>query len=217
MASAPRSPSSCTVCRAGSTTELGCRSRRDRRSQAEALDLCLWLANYNVGWVEDFIHPERFGEYAWVRARSPVPIAAGEHVATIWDFERLIGRGCVDIVQPDLTHCGGITVARRVAQLAEAANIDFVPHSWLTHLLTGYSLQLIATLPRALGGIQRRPEPADAGHRARVLRARGGRDGRDSGHARRGRGGRPGLRTGTSRGLMHDVASGAAGVVRSSA
>jgi L-alanine-DL-glutamate epimerase-like enolase superfamily enzyme len=48
-----------------------------------------------------------------------------------------------------MTRCGGLTVARRIAQLAEAANIDLVPHSWLSDLLTGYSLHLIATLPRA--------------------------------------------------------------------
>ena len=119
------------------------------RSLRENIALCEWLADYGVGWVEDFIHPEHFSEYATVRAVSPVPVAAGEQVATYWDFERFIGAGCVDIIQPDLSRCGGLTVARRVAQLAEAANIDLVPHSWLTHLLTGYSLQLIASLPRA--------------------------------------------------------------------
>jgi L-alanine-DL-glutamate epimerase-like enolase superfamily enzyme len=119
------------------------------RSRREALALCQWLADYDVGWVEDFIHPENFAEYAYVRGRSPVPIAAGEQVATSWDFERFIGEGCVDVIQPDLSRCGGITVARQVARLADKAGIDLVPHSWLTHLLNGYSLQLIATLPRA--------------------------------------------------------------------
>ena len=80
---------------------------------------------------------------------SPTPIAAGEQVATFWDFERFIRSGCVDVIQPDLSRCGGLTVARQVAALAEEEGIDLVPHSWLTHLLTGYSLQLIATLPRA--------------------------------------------------------------------
>jgi L-alanine-DL-glutamate epimerase-like enolase superfamily enzyme len=84
-----------------------------------------------------------------VRAESPVHIAAGEQVATHWEFERFIGQGCVDVIQPDLSRCGGITVAAKVAGMAEEAGIDLVPHSWLTHLLTGYSLQLIATLPRA--------------------------------------------------------------------
>lgn len=68
------------------------------RSRREAEALCQWLADYDVGWVEDFIHPERFDEYAAVRACSPVPIAAGEQVATIWDFTRFIGEGCVDVI-----------------------------------------------------------------------------------------------------------------------
>ena len=63
------------------------------RSRREALALCEWLAEYGVGWVEDFIHPEHFEEYAYVRGHSPVPVAAGEQVATIWDFERFIGDG----------------------------------------------------------------------------------------------------------------------------
>ena len=119
------------------------------RSRREAIAMCQWLAEYDVGWVEDFIHPERFDEYAAVRAASPVPLAAGEQLATIWEFERFIAEGCVDVIQPDLSRCGGLSVAAQVARMAERANIEFVPHSWLTHLLTGYSLQLIATLPRA--------------------------------------------------------------------
>ncbi len=67
----------------------------------------------------------------------------------VWDFERFIGESCVDVTQPDLSRCGGVSVAKRVAEMAEQAGIDPVPHSWLTHLLTGYSLQLILTLPRA--------------------------------------------------------------------
>lgn len=119
------------------------------RSQREAEALCRWLADYNVGWVEDFIHPERLDQYAAVRAASPVPIAAGEQIATIWDFQRFIELGCADVIQPDLSRCGGISVAVKVAALAEEHGLDLVPHSWLTHLLTGYSLQLIASLPRA--------------------------------------------------------------------
>jgi L-alanine-DL-glutamate epimerase-like enolase superfamily enzyme len=119
------------------------------RSRREAMAMCEWLADYGVGWVEDFIHPERFEEYASVRAASPVPIAAGEQLATAWEFQRFIDMGCADVIQPDLSRCGGLTVARQVMGMAEEAGLDLVPHSWLTHLLTGYSLQLIAALPRA--------------------------------------------------------------------
>ncbi|MDF2980752.1 MAG: mandelate racemase/muconate lactonizing enzyme family protein [Devosia sp.] len=124
-------------------------NRMQPRSRADNETLCQWLGDYDVRWVEDFIHPENFDEYAAVRAASPVPVAAGEQVSTVWEFARFIESGCVDVIQPDLTRCGGLTVAKQVAQLANRAGIDLVPHSWLTHLLTGYSLQLIATLPRA--------------------------------------------------------------------
>ena len=119
------------------------------RSRREAVAMCAWLGNCGVGWVEDFIHPERWEEYAAVRAASPVPVAAGEQLATAWEFRRFIAMGCADVIQPDLSRCGGLTVAREVMGMAEEAGLDLVPHSWLTHLLTGYSLQLIAALPRA--------------------------------------------------------------------
>jgi L-alanine-DL-glutamate epimerase-like enolase superfamily enzyme len=118
------------------------------RTRDDNIALCQSLAPYKVRWIEDFIHPELFADYAAVRRQSPAPLAAGEQMATIWDFERLIGGGCVDVVQPDLTRCGGLSVARQVARLADEAGIDLVPHSWLTDLLTAYSLHLVGSLSR---------------------------------------------------------------------
>jgi L-alanine-DL-glutamate epimerase-like enolase superfamily enzyme len=118
------------------------------RTLADNLALCESLAPYQVRWIEDFIHPELFDDYAAVRRQSSVPLAAGEQLATIWDFQRLIGGQCVDVVQPDLTRCGGLTVGRQIATLAEHAGVDLVPHSWLTDLLTAYSLHLVGSLSR---------------------------------------------------------------------
>jgi L-alanine-DL-glutamate epimerase-like enolase superfamily enzyme len=120
------------------------------RTLEDNVALCESLAPYHVRWVEDFIHPEHFDEYAAVRKRSPVPLAAGEQLTTPWEFRRLIEEGCVDIVQPDLSRCGGLTVARQVAALVRDNGIQLVPHSWLTDLLTAYSLHLISTLERPL-------------------------------------------------------------------
>jgi L-alanine-DL-glutamate epimerase-like enolase superfamily enzyme len=120
------------------------------RSLDDNINLCQSLAPYRVRWVEDFIHPEKFDDYAAVRRQSSVPLAAGEQLATIWDFERLVRGGCVDVVQPDLTRCGGITVGLQIARLADEAGIDLVPHSWLTDVLTAYSLHLIGALRRPL-------------------------------------------------------------------
>ncbi|MCA0451579.1 MAG: mandelate racemase/muconate lactonizing enzyme family protein [Proteobacteria bacterium] len=144
------------------------------RTRDQALRLCNWLAEYKVYWVEDFIHPEHFDVYAAVRKESPVKLAAGEQVATTWEFERFIGCGAVDVIQPDLTRCGGLTVALEVARMAEKAGIQLVTHSWLTHLLTGHSLQFLSTLKEAplvefnvsqsalTGGIAKAPFKLDA-------------------------------------------------------
>jgi L-rhamnonate dehydratase len=120
------------------------------RSLDENIRMCQSMEPYRVRWIEDFIHPERFDDWEAVRQASPAPLAAGEQLGTIWDFERLIHGGCVDVVQPDLTRCGGLTVGLQIAQLTEKAKIDLVPHSWLTDLLTAYSLHLISTLQRPL-------------------------------------------------------------------
>jgi L-alanine-DL-glutamate epimerase-like enolase superfamily enzyme len=120
------------------------------RTLDENIALCQRLEPYRVRWIEDFIHPELFDDYAAVRRQSPAPLAAGEQLGTPWEFERLIRGGCVDVVQPDLTRCGGLTVARQVARMTDEAGIDLVPHSWLTDLLTAYSLHLVGSLARPL-------------------------------------------------------------------
>src|SRR5262249_6854693 len=62
----------------------------------------------------------------------------------------LIRLGKVDVVQPDLSRCGGFTVARKVLEMAHAAKIDVCPHAWQSDLLTAASLHLNAVLPQAL-------------------------------------------------------------------
>ena len=84
------------------------------RTLDENIRLCQSLSPFRVRWIEDFIHPELFDDYAAARRQSPAPLAAGEQLGTIWDFERLIRGGCVDVVQPDLTRCGGLTVALQI-------------------------------------------------------------------------------------------------------
>lgn len=116
------------------------------RTRDENISLCEWLHAYDVFWIEDFIHPELFDQYRDVREHSPVKIAAGEQLATPWEFRRFIEHGCVDVVQPDLTRCGGLTVARQIVEMIDEHSLQLVPHSWLTDLLTAYSLHLIAGL-----------------------------------------------------------------------
>ena len=121
------------------------------RSAYDVIELCRALEPYDIFWLEDFLHPECYDGYAKVKAAGvKTRIAAGEQEATAWGFRELIGRGGIDVAQPDLTRCGGFTQARRIAWEAEHAGIDVCPHAWLTDLLTAASLHFNAVLPRAL-------------------------------------------------------------------
>jgi L-alanine-DL-glutamate epimerase-like enolase superfamily enzyme len=104
------------------------------------------LEELDITWLEDFLEPENLAGYRAVAdARTTLRIAAGEQAEGYGEFERLADAG-VDVLQPDLSRCGGITVGRQVADLAMRRQIDCVPHAWLTGLLTAASLHLNAYL-----------------------------------------------------------------------
>jgi L-rhamnonate dehydratase len=121
------------------------------RSATEAIDLIRDLEPYRPYWIEDFLHPECYEGYAAVKAAGlHTRLAAGEQEATPWGFRDLIQRGKVDVVQPDLSRCGGFTTARKILWDAACAGIDVCPHAWLTDLLSAVSLHLNACLERSL-------------------------------------------------------------------
>ncbi|MBE6904898.1 MAG: galactonate dehydratase [Ruminococcaceae bacterium] len=70
-------------------------------------------------------HMEAFPEIA---AACNIPIATGERLYSRWDFKRLLQTGGVDIIQPDLSHAGGITEVRKIAAMAECYDIALAPH-----------------------------------------------------------------------------------------
>jgi L-alanine-DL-glutamate epimerase-like enolase superfamily enzyme len=121
------------------------------RSAHDAIELLRRLEPYNVYWLEDFLHPECYEGYAKVHeAGIGIRLAAGEQEATGWGFRQLINAGKVDIVQPDISRCGGFTQLRKIMWEAEVAGVDVCPHAWLTDLLTAASLHSNAVLPRSL-------------------------------------------------------------------
>jgi galactonate dehydratase len=75
------------------------------------------------------------------------PIALGERLFTRWDFKPFLEAGSVDIIQPDLSHAGGISECRRIAAMAEAYDVAVAPHCPLGPLALGACLQLAATTP----------------------------------------------------------------------
>lgn len=124
---------------------------RVNRSAYDAVELIRRLEPFGIFWIEDFLHPECYEGYAAVKAAGVrTRLAAGEQEATGWGFRELIERGRVDVVQPDLSRCGGFTQMRKIAWEAERAGVDVCPHAWLTDLLSAASLHVNACLPRSL-------------------------------------------------------------------
>ncbi len=121
------------------------------RSIADWIRLAQELEALGVFWLEDFLHPDNVSGYARVAERTTtLRIAAGEQAAGLAEFERLAIEGRVDVLQPDLSRCGGLTVGRQIADMATRRQIGCAPHAWLTDLLKASSLHLNAYLMDSL-------------------------------------------------------------------
>jgi len=78
---------------------------------------------------------------------TSTPIALGERLFSRWDFKPFFEMGAVDIIQPDLSHAGGILECRKIAAMAEAYDIAVAPHCPLGPLALASCLQLAACTP----------------------------------------------------------------------
>jgi len=115
--------------------------------RAEALRLGWVLDDIGVRWYEEPVVPEDIDGYVELRSRLRTPIAGGENEHTLYGFRDLLGRHAVDIAQPDIGSCGGLTAARHITVLAQAHGIEVNPHVWGSAVAQAASLQWIASLP----------------------------------------------------------------------
>ncbi|MEO7142167.1 MAG: mandelate racemase/muconate lactonizing enzyme family protein [Bryobacteraceae bacterium] len=120
------------------------------RTPKQAVQVIRSLEAFRPFFVEEILHPEDYDGYRYVADTVETLVACGEQEATEWGFQQLIERGRVDVLQPDLTRCGGFTVARKIVHMAERANVLVIPHSWSSDLLTAASLHLNAYQRRAV-------------------------------------------------------------------
>jgi L-alanine-DL-glutamate epimerase-like enolase superfamily enzyme len=107
------------------------------------------LAAYDVQWFEEPLAPDDIEGYCKLREHSPVPIAGGEVLTRRQSFQPWIERRAVDIIQPDVTKCGGLSEARRIAWMAADHHVQFVSHGWNTAVGLAADLQLAAAIPNA--------------------------------------------------------------------
>ena len=93
-------------------------------------------------FVEEPVLPEQSEYYPQLAAATPIPLAAGERMYSRFDFKRVFERGGLSIVQPDLSHAGGITECIRIAAMAEAYDIALAPHCPLGPVALAACLQV---------------------------------------------------------------------------
>jgi galactonate dehydratase len=99
-----------------------------RVHKAMAKVLVKELEPYRPMFVEEPVLPEHNDALREVARHTTIPIATGERMYTRWGFKELLQQGYVDIIQPDLSHAGGILECRKIAAMAEAYDVCIAPH-----------------------------------------------------------------------------------------
>lgn len=100
------------------------------------------LAPYQPYFLEEAVLSENNEALASLQSFTSIPIATGERMYSRWDFKKIIQDGLVDIVQPDLSHAGGISEVKRIATMAEAYDIAIAPHCPLGPISLAAALQI---------------------------------------------------------------------------
>jgi L-alanine-DL-glutamate epimerase-like enolase superfamily enzyme len=119
---------------------------------------CIWDAKtaiqrarrfqeHGVYWLEEPLHPDDLEGYRRLSEAVEMRIAAGEEESSRHSYLDLMDRGKIDIVQVDVTRCGGLTEARRIARLAHDRGLPVVNHSFKTGINLAASLHFVATAP----------------------------------------------------------------------
>jgi len=105
------------------------------------------LEHLKVAWLEEPLWMYDYDGLATLRTTTGVPISGGEMNADIYEFRDIIARGCYDIIQPDVTFSGGLSVGKKIAAMAEAANVVYNPHTWTNGIGLAANLQLMGAIP----------------------------------------------------------------------
>ena len=118
--------------------------RGSSRRLARALD------GMGLMFIEEPVLSENWEALAHIAPQLSTPLALGERLYSRWDFRPILASGLVDIVQPDLSHAGGISECRRIAALAECHDVAVAPHCPLGPLALGACLQLAGCTPNVV-------------------------------------------------------------------
>ncbi len=119
-------------------------------STAGAIRAAKLLEEFHPAWFEEPVPPENVEELARVAAHTSIPIAAGERLATKYEFARLLERQAAQIIQLDVGQCGGILESKKIAALAEAHYALIAPHMYQGPVAAAAAIQLDVCSPNFL-------------------------------------------------------------------
>ena len=105
------------------------------------------LAEVEPLFIEEPLLSENIEGLEQLSRMTTIPIALGERLFTRWDFKPFLERGIVDIIQPDLSHAGGISEVKRIAAMAEAYDVALAPHCPLGPIAFAACLQIAVSTP----------------------------------------------------------------------
>jgi len=113
-----------------------------RPSPRMGLQFAKALEPYGLYFFEEPCWPEQVDGLARIQQAVSTPIATGERLVSLESFQQLLEKQACSVLQPDITHCGGLTQARRIAALAEAHRVALAPHNPQGPVSTAASLEL---------------------------------------------------------------------------
>ena len=129
-----------------------------RLDPADAIWLCQEFEQHRPYFVEDPLRVENAQSYRSLRARTTVPLAAGEQYNSKWEFRQVVEEELIDYARVDLCICGGLTEAKKIAAACETHYIDLAVHNPIGPVATSAFLHLCLSVPNfAVQELPRRP------------------------------------------------------------
>jgi galactonate dehydratase len=119
-----------------------CLELHRRMKPAEAIAFAHAVEKYNPFFLEDPTTPDNFDSMALIANKTNVPIATGERIHTIQEYEMLFSRNAMAYARTSVCVCGGITGTKKIAAIAEAHGVQLVPHNPLSPVSTAACLQI---------------------------------------------------------------------------
>jgi L-alanine-DL-glutamate epimerase-like enolase superfamily enzyme len=105
-----------------------------------AVDLCRRIEEYRPRWIEEVFMPDRIDSHVKLKAKTRIPLAGAEHEYTRWGFKRFVEKDALDVLQPDIYWCGGLSETLKIAAYATVHDLITIPHGHSTPMGIHFSV-----------------------------------------------------------------------------